>query len=243
MSKVRTILKRVVSHSSFPAIAVFVISIIVLATVSRCSDIMVDDAAKDIASSLTTTTTSGSTTTHTTETTTKTTTSSTTTKTTESTTSKSTTTTQPQTTKQITTTVVQYTEPEISEPIVNETPEVSEDVYVPDPTENSSEEDSTGTYLGWYEGTWYCAVDMGYTSQPYGASGRYLETAYSVASNSIPQGSIIRVVGAGLDGIYRVDDRGGMANNVVDFYYWDRSSVPSSFLTAGRVGIEVYLIE
>lgn len=235
MSKVRTILKRVVSHSSFPAIAVFVISMIVLVIVCRCSDTMVDDAAKDIASSLTTTTTSGSTATHTTETTTKTTTSNTTTE--------STTTTQPQITKQITTTVVQYTEPEISEPVVNETPEVSEDIYVPEPTEYGREEDFTGSYLGWYEGTWYCAVDMGYTSQPYGASGRYLETAYSVASNSIPQGSIIRVVGAGLDGVYRVDDRGGMANNVVDFYYWDRSCVPSSFLTAGRVNIEVYLIQ
>ena len=233
MSKVRTILKRVVNNSSFPAIAVFVVSMVILLMITRCSDVMVEDVNKDIASTLTTTTTSGSTTTYTTETTT-TSTCNTTSETTESST------TQPQTTKQITTTVVQYKEPEVNTPVVNETPENS---YVPEPTECVNDDGSLGTYLGWYEGTWYCAVDMGYTSQPYGASGRYLETAYSVASNSIPQGSIIRVVGAGLDGIYRVDDRGGMANNVVDFYYWDRSYVPSSFLTAGRVGIEVYLIQ
>lgn len=238
MSTLKTKLSRVVKHSSFPAVVVFAISMIMLAIATRCSDQRIMDTADTVSTSTTTSTTS-LTTTHTTDTETKTTTSNTTTtRTTESSTTQTT------TTKAATTpVVVQYIEPEISESVVYETPEILEDVYVPDPTEYGREEDFLGTYLGWYEGTWYTAVDMGYTSQPYGASGRYLETAYSVASNSIPQGSIIRIVGAGLDGTYRVDDRGGMANNVIDFYYWDRSYVPSSFMTAGRVGIEVYLIE
>ena len=100
-----------------------------------------------------------------------------------------------------------------------------------------------GTLLGTYQATWYTAVDMGYSAPPKGASGRVLETAYSVASNSIPQGSIIRIEGGGIDGIYRVDDRGGMANNVIDMYYYNRSSIPASFKRAGRININVYLIE
>lgn len=108
--------------------------------------------------------------------------------------------------------------------------------------ENIQDSGNEDIYLGTYEATWYCAVDMGYTSQPYGSSGRYLESGYSIASNSIPSGSIVKIVGGGIDGTYRVDDCGGMPNNVIDFYYWDRSCIPNSFLNLGRINIEVYLI-
>ena len=97
-------------------------------------------------------------------------------------------------------------------------------------------------YSGTYEATWYTAVDMGYSAPPYGAAGRTLVTAYSVASNSLAFGTLIRVEGGGLDGTYRVDDCGGMAGNVVDFYYYDRSSVPQYFKNAGRINIEVYVL-
>lgn len=97
--------------------------------------------------------------------------------------------------------------------------------------------------MGEFEATWYTAVDMGYTSAPYGSSGRTLVSGYSIASNYFQQGTILQIEGGGLDGTYRVDDTGGMANNVIDFYYWDRSGVPSSFLNAGRVPITVYIVE
>lgn len=108
------------------------------------------------------------------------------------------------------------------------------------PTE--TRQTSTETYLGTYEATWYCATDMGYSSPPYGASGRTLQSGYSIASNSIPSGTLVKITGGGIDGIYRVDDRGGMSNNVIDVYYWDRSCVPYSFLNSGRISVEVYLV-
>ena len=236
MSNLRTKMTSVIKHPLFPFVFVFLISLVLFLLVVCTSGRVTPKTteSKTAVVTETSTSTSSSITTHTTNTTTKTTTSTTSTQTTTESTSTTTT-----TTKTTITTTVQYIEPEVSDPIIYEEPEIVEEVY--EPVQN--EYGNTETYLGWYEGTWYTAVDMGYTSQPCGASGRYLETAYSVASNSIAQGSLIRVVGAGLDGVYRVDDRGGMANNVVDFYYWDRSYVPASFMNAGRVSIEVYLIE
>lgn len=127
--------------------------------------------------------------------------------------------------------------------------EITNVYYPPEPIqpENDNsvniEYNNDGVLLGTYQATWYTAVDMGYSKPPKGASGRTLETAYSCASNSIPQGSIIRIEGGGIDGVYRVDDRGGMANNVIDMYYYDRSSIPASFKNAGRINIQVYLLE
>lgn len=127
--------------------------------------------------------------------------------------------------------------------------EITNVYYPPEPIqlENDNsvniEYNNDGVLLGTYQATWYTAVDMGYSKPPKGASGRVLETAYSCASNSIPQGSIIRIEGGGIDGVYRVDDRGGMANNVIDMYYYDRSSIPASFKNAGRINIQVYLLE
>lgn len=97
-------------------------------------------------------------------------------------------------------------------------------------------------YAGTFEGTWYCATDMGYTSPPYGSSGRTLETGYSVASNYFEPGTLLYIEGDGITGTYRVDDTGIMSSNVIDFYYWDRDYIPESFLIAGRINIQVYVI-
>ena len=104
-------------------------------------------------------------------------------------------------------------------------------------------DNTNSVYAGIFEATWYCATDMGYITAPYGSSGRTLETAYSVASNYFAQGTLLYIEGGGLSGTYRVDDTGAMATNVIDFYYWDRSYVPADFLTAGRIKIQVYIIE
>lgn len=109
--------------------------------------------------------------------------------------------------------------------------------------ENVIQDTPDPIYAGTFEATWYCATDMGYTTAPYGSSGRTLETAYSVASNYFPQGTLLYIEGGGLSGTYRVDDTGAMATNVIDFYYWDRSYVPADFLTTGRIKIQVYIIE
>jgi len=97
-------------------------------------------------------------------------------------------------------------------------------------------------YVGTFEGTWYCATDMGYSTPPYGSSGRTLETGYSVASNYFPSGTLLYIEGVGVTGTYRVDDTGGMSSNVIDFYYWDRAFVPQNFLMSGRINIEVYIL-
>lgn len=139
--------------------------------------------------------------------------------------------------------VEEYSEEELGETddsITSEPDIVMESNYEIDQTETY---ESGETLLGTYEATWYTAVDMGYTSTPYGSSGRYLESGYSIASNSIPQGSIVHIIGLGLDGYYRVDDCGGMANNVIDMYYWDRSFIPYEFKKTGRGNIQVYLVE
>lgn len=84
-----------------------------------------------------------------------------------------------------------------------------------------------------FQGTWYEG-----SNTAYGYSGRTLVSSYSVASNYYPQGTILKITGAGLDGTYRVDDKGGMSNNVVDFFY-HYGDVPASFRRAGRVNIQV----
>lgn len=84
-----------------------------------------------------------------------------------------------------------------------------------------------------FQGTWYEG-----STRAYGYSGRTLVSGYSVASNYFPQGTIIKVEGCGLDGTYRVDDKGAMSNNVVDFFY-HYGEVPSEFRKLGRVNIKV----
>lgn len=102
--------------------------------------------------------------------------------------------------------------------------------------EEEYNDSSDETYYGTFEGTYYEGGPG-----TYGASGRDLISGYSIASNLFAQGSIIRIEGSGLDGYYRVDDCGGMAGNVIDFYY-EYGDVPGDFYYQGRVSIKVYLV-
>lgn len=59
---------------------------------------------------------------------------------------------------------------------------IAEDI-MNEPCEPEIIVEQPNNYIGTFEGTWYCATDMGYSTPPYGSSGRTLETGYSVASN------------------------------------------------------------
>jgi len=78
-----------------------------------------------------------------------------------------------------------------------------------------------------------------------GASGRQLLNDYSVACNSIPLGTIVHIESrdGSVCGDYRVDDTGGMSNNVIDIFYSSYDNVPSSFRVNGRVSCTVYIVE
>lgn len=127
---------------------------------------------------------------------------------------------------------------------------VEEDIVIDNIAEDITNEpcepeiiiEQPNNYIGTFEGTWYCATDMGYSTPPYGSSGRTLETGYSVASNYFPSGTLLYIEGTGVTGTYRVDDTCSMSSNVIDFYYWDRAFVPQSFLMSGRINIEVYIL-
>ena len=86
-----------------------------------------------------------------------------------------------------------------------------------------------------FEATWYEG-----SASTYGYSGRTLISGFSVSSNYFPQGTLIKVEGSGLDGIYRVDDKGSMSNNVIDFFY-NYGEVPNIFRQIGRVSIVAYI--
>lgn len=114
------------------------------------------------------------------------------------------------------------------------TPELSEVVLY--------EEDNTVTYsdtsvnqMTYYSGRSGCK----------GASGRTLLNDYSCACNSIPLGTIIHIESSdgSVNGDYRVDDRGGMSDNVVDIFYSSYDNVPSSFRFNGRVSCTVWIVE
>tara|TARA_R110002020_G_scaffold14053_4_gene49905 strand:+ start:2949 stop:5705 length:2757 start_codon:yes stop_codon:yes gene_type:complete len=72
-------------------------------------------------------------------------------------------------------------------------------------------------------------------SQTVGSSGRKLIPGYSVASNYYPQGTILDIDGKK----YRVDDTGGMAENVVDFYAGDDQKMYKAFANKKIKSIKV----
>ena len=133
------------------------------------------------------------------------------------------------------TTINTTTEEHIEYYYEEESEYIEEDIYIEEeiPDENYT---SDGTHYGTFEATYY---EGGVGT--YGAAGTDLISGYSIASNIFPLGSLIRIEGSGLDGIYRVDDRGGMANNVLDFYY-QYGDTPSDFQFYGRMDVEVYLV-
>ena len=89
------------------------------------------------------------------------------------------------------------------------------------------------------------SMQMTYYSAGYGAfgsSGRTLVSGYSVACNSIPEGTIVHIYSpsTGIDGYFRVDDTGvGLGDSVIDIFYSSYDIVPSPFRQLGRVYCEV----
>ena len=71
-------------------------------------------------------------------------------------------------------------------------------------------------------------------SQTVGASGRTLVAGQSVGSNYFPLGTMLNING----GVYRVDDRGGMAKNVVDFYAGGDKNLYNKFASMGKLDIK-----
>ena len=85
------------------------------------------------------------------------------------------------------------------------------------------------TYLGSYQLTAYAWTGSRC------ANGNYPTLNYTIASNSIPMGSRVYIEGYGE---YVVEDRGGMASNVIDVYMGDYSTC----MQFGRRTADVYLI-
>ena len=96
--------------------------------------------------------------------------------------------------------------------------------------ETTEEEQPSMTYLGEYELTAY-----EWTGSPC-ANGNYPTLNYTVASNTIPMGSRLYIEGLG---DYVVEDRGGMAGNVIDVYMGDYSTC----IQFGRQLANVYIYE
>jgi|GEM_PF-5402433 len=121
------------------------------------------------------------------------------------------------------------------------TTNISEET-VKESTETST--DSNMTYCGVFKATWYDNRGLGYneSSTLRGASGRELISGYSVASNYFASGTLLYIKSPYHDGLYRVDDTGGMADNVIDFYYQYRSDIPYNFMYNGVCNLEVYVV-
>lgn len=186
-------------------------------TVSETIAVITDNIETTTAITLGSTTTTETTTTTATETTTTTTESTTVT---DATTIASTTTT-------VTTTVIVETDPP--------TPPMPEEEAYEKETDNYTLTLSSVDQMTYYSGKTGCK----------GASGRQLLNDYSVACNSIPLGTIVHIESSdgSVCGDYRVDDTGGMSNNVIDIFYSSYDNVPSSFRVNGRVSCTVYIVE
>lgn len=95
---------------------------------------------------------------------------------------------------------------------------------------------------GYWDSTFYCATDMGYTSPPCGASGNQLISGYSVASDYFDYGTLLYIESDYISGTFRVDDCGVGNYNTIDFYFYDNSEVPYDLSQAGRVPITITVI-
>ena len=119
---------------------------------------------------------------------------------------------------------------------------IYEEPIIEEDDDNTYYEESDGLTRNW------TVDEMTYYSGPYGcygAAGRTLINDYSVACNSIPLGTIVYIQSSdgSVDGYYRVDDTGGMGDNVIDIFYSDYSYTPYSFRQAGRVSCTVWIVE
>lgn len=84
-------------------------------------------------------------------------------------------------------------------------------------TDNTAAADKSnnGSYLGKYKLTYYCSCSKCCgKSDGITASGKKAQEGITVASNSIPLGTKISINGH----VYEVQDRGGMASNVIDVF-------------------------
>lgn len=95
---------------------------------------------------------------------------------------------------------------------------------------------------GYWDSTFYCATDMGYSSPPCGASGNQLISGYSVASDYFDFGTLLYIESEYMNGTFRVDDCGVGNYNTIDFYFYDNSEVPCDLSQAGRVPITITVI-
>ena len=163
----------------------------------------------------------------------------TTTTTTDTTSSTSTT-----TTSTITTTVstTEYIEEETETVLVEEEYQTyTETVDIPVIEEICYEETSNMTIN-------YTINELTYYSGPSGCCGRWGRTLlnnYSIASNLLPDGTIVHIEShdGSICGDYRVDDTGGMGNNVIDVFYTDYTNVPYPFSRDGRISCTAWVYE
>ena len=94
----------------------------------------------------------------------------------------------------------------------------------------------------------YSINELTYYSGPNGCKGRWGRTLlndYSIASNLLPDGAMVHIESedGSICGDYRVDDTGGMGNNVIDIFYTDYSNVPYPFSRDGRIRCTVWVYE
>ena len=94
----------------------------------------------------------------------------------------------------------------------------------------------------------YSINELTYYSGPSGCKGRWGRTLlndYSIASNLLPDGSIVHIESndGSINGDYRVDDTGGMGNNIIDIFYTNYSNVPYPFSRDGRISCTVWVYE
>lgn len=94
----------------------------------------------------------------------------------------------------------------------------------------------------------YSINQLTYYSGPKSCKGRWGRTLlnnYSIASNLLADGTIVHIESndGSINGDYRVDDTGGMGNNVIDIFYTNYSNVPYPFSRDGRISCTVWVYE
>lgn len=136
------------------------------------------------------------------------------------------------TTESITEATIDVYEADTEEVIVYEDEEETSLYPVGLPIDNYEEvleKESHLEYIGHYELTAY-----EWTGNPC-ANGNYPTEGYTVACNSLPLGTRIYIDGYGY---YTVEDRGGMADNVVDIYLGDYDTC----IEFGRQSRDIYIV-
>lgn len=91
-------------------------------------------------------------------------------------------------------------------------------------------------------------TELTYYSGPNGCKGKYNRTLandYSIACNSLPDGTIVHIESDNgeINGDYRVDDTGGMGDKVIDIFYCSYNNVPKNFKREGRISCTVWIVE